>query len=136
MAENLNFEIADSYCYNNDPKNAEIYGRLYTWEAAKKAVPNGWHLPSKAEYNALIKYYGGENETAAKRLINQHFGALFGGWRYPDGSEYNSMSSLGDFWSSSEYSTSYAWYMYIYNGSVYTNCTDKLGGASVRCVKN
>ena len=30
MAENLNYEIADSYCYNNDTSNCKKYGRLYT----------------------------------------------------------------------------------------------------------
>ncbi len=42
MAENLNFAYniptakfdSSSFCYDNDPKNCEIYGRIYLWSAA------------------------------------------------------------------------------------------------------
>ena len=29
FAENLNFKIEDSYCYDNDDSNCHTYGRLY-----------------------------------------------------------------------------------------------------------
>ena len=60
MAENLNYEIADSYCYNNDTSNCDKYGRLYTRDAALKACPAGWHLPSMDEFKTLIETVGGE----------------------------------------------------------------------------
>ena len=60
MAENLNYEIADSYCYNNDTSNCKKYGRLYTRDAALKACPAGWHLPSMDEFKVLIETGGGE----------------------------------------------------------------------------
>ena len=59
MAENLNYETQDSYCYENDESNCSKYGRLYTWTAAKKACPSGWHLPSKAEFETLFSSVGG-----------------------------------------------------------------------------
>ncbi|WP_290947518.1 FISUMP domain-containing protein [Fibrobacter sp.] len=34
MAENLNYETANSYCYNDSAKYCNKYGRLYTWAAA------------------------------------------------------------------------------------------------------
>ena len=34
MAENLNFETPDSYCYNKSLDSCAKYGRLYTWAAA------------------------------------------------------------------------------------------------------
>ena len=34
MAENLNYETAGSYCYNDSAENCKNYGRLYTWGAA------------------------------------------------------------------------------------------------------
>ncbi len=37
MAENLNYEIADSYCYNNDTSNCKKYGHLYTMVDADNA---------------------------------------------------------------------------------------------------
>ena len=53
MAENLNFKIKGSWWYKNDEENGHKYGRLYTWEAAVKACPEGWHLPSEQEWKQL-----------------------------------------------------------------------------------
>ena len=55
MAENLNFEMADSYCYKDSACYCNKYGRLYTWAAANSACPEGWHLPSETEWNALFR---------------------------------------------------------------------------------
>ncbi len=49
MAENLNFNIEGSWYYNNKKENAQKYGRLYIWEAALNACPEGWHLSSEDE---------------------------------------------------------------------------------------
>lgn len=58
MTGNLNYEIDDSWCYDLSEKNCEKYGRLYTWEAATKACPDGWHLPAEEEWNTLERYLG------------------------------------------------------------------------------
>lgn len=90
MAENLNFEPAkESWCYEKTPSNCAIYGRLYSWDAAQKACPEGWHLPSKSELDTLIEYIG--KDTAGTQLkanepnwdgINRYgFNALPGGQR-------------------------------------------------------
>ena len=55
MAENLNFEMANSYCYKDSASYCNKYGRLYTWAAANSACPEGWHLPSETEWNALFR---------------------------------------------------------------------------------
>ena len=101
MAENLNYfdETLDgiSWCYDNDPKNCETWGRLYTWAAAIDSVglyddgngvecgygidcslpdtvygicPSGWHLPSETEFKTLVAAVGGDS-TAAKMLKSQ-----------------------------------------------------------------
>jgi len=67
MAENLNFECEGSKCYDDDPSNAEIYGRLYDWVTAMKVCPPGWHLPSKEEGVELVDFAGGR-EIAGKKL--------------------------------------------------------------------
>lgn len=36
----------------------DVFGRLYTWEEAKTACPDGWHLPSDAEWEALAHACG------------------------------------------------------------------------------
>lgn len=67
MAENLNYEMENSYCYDGKPANCEKYGRLYTWEAALEACPAGWHLPDREEFNALLEAIG-ESSTAGQKL--------------------------------------------------------------------
>ena len=43
--------------YENSPAIDAIYGRLYTWTEAMEACPDGWHLPSDAEFAALAGAY-------------------------------------------------------------------------------
>ena len=76
MAENLNYETANSYCYKDSAKYCAKYGRLYTWAAAMDSAgawssngkgcgdgttcsptyplrgvcPSGWHLPTVDEF--------------------------------------------------------------------------------------
>ncbi|MGM9985270.1 MAG: fibrobacter succinogenes major paralogous domain-containing protein, partial [Fibrobacter intestinalis] len=66
MAENLNYEMDGSYCYDNEATNCQKYGRLYTWAAAMQACPEGWHLPSEAEWETLITAVGGEDVAGLK----------------------------------------------------------------------
>lgn len=54
MAKNLNYKMDSSSCYYDKEANCDKYGRLYSWDAAMKACPIGWHLPSKKEFNTLI----------------------------------------------------------------------------------
>ncbi len=53
FAENLNYETAASWWYENNADTGDIYGRLYTWDAAMQACPAGWHLPSDEEWKTL-----------------------------------------------------------------------------------
>ena len=52
-----------AWCYyNNDPKNGEIYGKLYNWYAVNDSrglAPTGYHIPTVAEYNILQTELGG-----------------------------------------------------------------------------
>lgn len=65
MAENLRF-ITDSgsWCWDNEEKNCEESGRLYSWIAAMKAVPTGWHLPSDEEWKEMEIVLGLKKEQA------------------------------------------------------------------------
>jgi uncharacterized protein (TIGR02145 family) len=67
MAQNLNFKTDSSWCYDNADSNCAKYGRLYNWEAAAEACPNGWKLPDTAEWNALVIEVGGD-EIAGQAL--------------------------------------------------------------------
>ena len=68
-------EIQDVVAYNNDENLANIYGRLYTWDAAmngstdvssRGACPCGWHVPSDEEWIELENFLGGANIAGGK----------------------------------------------------------------------
>lgn len=59
MAKNFNYRTEDSFCYDEDEANCETYGRLYTWEAAMNACPDGWRLPSDEDWYRLSFHFGG-----------------------------------------------------------------------------
>jgi len=112
MAENLNYKTPESYAYDDNENNREKYGLLYTWEAANKACPVDWHIPSYLEWQVLIDLYGGD-KIAGKKLIstlnwkdygngtdNIGFNALIVGSRDVFG-EFVSLGNYGSFWSSS-----------------------------------
>jgi uncharacterized protein (TIGR02145 family) len=71
LAENFNFDSGEgTWCYAKNPENCEKWGRLYTLEAARAAVPEGWHLPTVEEWDAAIESFGGEKEAF---LGSKHF---------------------------------------------------------------
>jgi len=150
MAENLKYNSVNSWCYENKPENGDIFGRLYTWNAANTACPTGWHLPSDIEWQTLEKYLGmAESDLAkanewrgtdqGKRLIsdqNLGFKLIMGGFRNPP-SNYNLLKSQAFLWTSTEFNGS-AWFRQIYEGnSQILRLTRPLNCAfSVRCIKN
>jgi uncharacterized protein (TIGR02145 family) len=112
IAENLNYTAESSVCYDNKPESCDKYGRLYNWSNARSVCPSGWHLPSYAEWNALIKAAGGE-KTAGKNLKAKSgwdksgngldtygFSALPSGYRENDGksSIFKDAGKNGSWW--------------------------------------
>ena len=84
QGQNLNYQVkkdvglADdslrmwSGCYNDSAAYCEKQGRLYQWDAAMAACPEGWSLPSKADFDSLISAVGGFG-NAADSLISLGF---------------------------------------------------------------
>jgi len=145
-----------AWCYyNNDPILGNKYGKLYNWYAIndpRGLAPQGWHIPSDAEWTTLATSLGGSTVAGGKMkepgTLNwttpntgadnsSGFGGLPGGARLPDG-YFDIVSTNGLWWSSSETSPSIAWYRYLANEdgvlSSYTN--DKRFGFSVRCLRD
>ena len=138
MAKNLDIETPGSKYYENNPEMLKKYGRLYSWDIAKNSCPVGWHLPSQADWEELIKTMGGE-DVAAKELKsggNSGFNALLGGLSSPG--NYNLLGSYGTFWSSTNYDNDHAWYFYITAKAPNITSTffSKYYSFSVRCIKN
>ncbi len=114
MAQNLNYETANSYCYNDSTKYCEKYGRLYTWAAAMDSAgswstngkgcgynktctptypvrgvcPTGWHLPTQTEWNTLLNAFGCAGTQGTKLKSTS-------GWnRSCNGTDASSFSAL------------------------------------------
>ncbi len=145
--------------YNNDTTNNDKYGKLYNWYAVslttngnKNVCPTDWHVPTDAEWTVLIDYLGGETVAGGKMkevgtiswnspntdaTNTSLFSALPGGYRYFLGNCYG-FGNYVYWWSSSEYSTSFAWSRFLYNngGHVDREINVKSNGLPVRCLKD
>jgi len=180
MAENLSYNATGSKCYaegvsgvsaDSIAKNCDTYGRLYDWATAMNnsassdenpsgrqgVCPSGWHLPSDAEWGALMQFVGtsctstsspcadaGTKLKANSALWRGNgngtddfgFSALPGGYRNFSG--FYSVGSDGYWQSSSQYDASNAYFRYIMFGSadIGRGNYDKASLYSVRCAKN
>ncbi len=54
MVENLNYETETSACPDGDSRNCKRMGRLYTWAEAKTVCPEGWRLPTSADFAQIL----------------------------------------------------------------------------------
>lgn len=99
MQTNLNVEVTDSWCYNDDPDQCRSYGRLYTWEAASKSCPTGWRLPTAGEWDQLVEASGGYLQAGKelKKTGRHHFRARFAG-DYHHRHGYRNMGHSTHFW--------------------------------------
>jgi len=162
-----------AWCYyNNDANNGNTYGKLYNWYAVagiydaasltytslrKQLAPNGWHIPTDAEWTVLTDCLGGETvaggamkETGTLFLgtglwarpntgatNSSGFTGLPGGYCVNNGT-FNNLFRSGSWWSSTELDTTFAWYRSLdyANGSVGRGDFNKAGGFSVRCLRD
>jgi len=58
LAQNLNYATEEGSWPVPGDSTGMQFGRFYTWEAAKRAVPPGWHLPSEQEFEKLAATLG------------------------------------------------------------------------------
>jgi len=54
MAENLNYDVKGSYCYDGKAENCKKNGKLYSYQAVKQACPDGWKVPTKKSWEILL----------------------------------------------------------------------------------
>ena len=131
MAENLNYEIADSYCYNNDTSNCKKYGRLYTMDPAMKVGTAGWHLPRKSVCAILIK-------IVAFGFSALPAGVWFDGEITGDDAGFSEMTVGTGFWGSTENANKELYEMNLVDNEIapYFNYRGRGFGNSVRCIKD
>mgnify|MGYP000120532867 FL=1 len=142
-----------AWCYHSNNKaNGVIYGKLYNWYAVndpRGLAPEGWHIPSNAEWTILSTFLGGASvaggkmkSTGTSRWDSPNFGAtnesgfagLPGNTRYNNIGIFGDLGSFGFWWSAEE-----GWYNVLEsrNEQLRTAFADnKESGYSVRCLKD
>ncbi len=144
MAENLNYKIKGSECYGRSEANCPKYGRLYTFEAATKACPAGWHLPENEEWTLFKTFIedsdGKEEAWVSLKSRDKWDGSdRYGFDVVPAGKATDEFLELGvsaHFWSATEEDgDAYGWHLappgdFSRDFDVSTNMY------SVRCLKN
>ena len=63
MAKNLNYNCEGSFDFSQVTSEVPDKGRLYNINAAQTACPEGWHLPSNAEWQELAVCQDKKNGT-------------------------------------------------------------------------
>jgi uncharacterized protein (TIGR02145 family) len=152
LADNLRFAADDSWAYGDDPGTVATDGRLYTWDGAMAACPDGWHVASMREWLILAETFGGyrsnlddapESVARAERSFRAltpggasgfdvhlaGFRDYFGAFRYWGVDAY--------FWSSTERDDDAAHILFFLGGAEETQhgWAYKIAGHSVRCVR-
>ncbi|MFN8280307.1 MAG: FISUMP domain-containing protein [Saprospiraceae bacterium] len=143
-----------AWCYyENDVNNGPKYQKLYNWYAVKsgKLCPQGWHIPTMAEWEKLIKFLGGDSLALAAMIKNDplwkagttpnnnqsQFSALPGGRRQENGSFiYEGTDAY--FWASDESSpgSTQAILLRAKESAIFRLQWKKIHGFSCRCLKD
>ena len=96
--------MIEKYCFENNNANCEIYGGLYQWDEMMQYVngvglqgicPEGWHLPSSAEWNLLIGDLDGQNIAGGKMKTTGTIEDETGLWYAPNTGATNSSGFSG-----------------------------------------
>jgi uncharacterized protein (TIGR02145 family) len=153
-----------AWCYyDNNPDNAQRYGKLYNWHAVndpRGLAPVGWHVPTEEEWKELETamgmnsavgdaqgWFGTTQGTQLKSSTGWDedgngadsvgFSALPSGFRGLGGGFYMT-GRIAAFWSSSDDAWDYAWYRALAanRSAIRRKLSTKMRGFSVRCVKD
>lgn len=156
MAENLkaenyrNGDAAEYYYYNNDPNNKDIYGALYLWTTvadSRGICPQGWHPTENNEFISIYQYLtpnaGGKMKANVlwSNLNNgdnvSGFSGLPGGRRTNTG-VYNEILQYGQWWTSTQTSTTNAYRLYLAAGdwAMHNETYAKTYAQSLRCLRD
>jgi uncharacterized protein (TIGR02145 family) len=159
MAENLKVtrdrdgNLLDTYCYMDRTDKCDQFGRLYPWEEALKASPEGWRLPTSEDWENLeielgmdpedtetFGWRGTDQGAQLKEGGSSGFDALFSG--YKDGTvlydgRYFDIGYFAAFWSATEFDSIKAVTRFVYAtyDDIYMGSYDKTAALSVRCIK-
>ena len=138
LGENLRYKTKDSWCYKNKDYGCSEFGRLYDWDDALTACPDGWRLPTKEEWERLIEQLGGEKKAGYALVYDRGLGinAQFG---YPPNlnGRFGVEESQTNFWTATSLNDDTAWTYYMIKNKlplVLYGYMSKKYNLSCRCV--
>lgn len=130
---------SSAYCdAANNPSRAEVQGRIYNWYVIadeKNVCPSGWHVPSEAEWQVLLKYL---TETPGSKELNANlFKVLQEDFRGYDGGFSGNGYGGGGWWTSTPVTDETAYYHGVNYNTASKNRLEgrKKFGYSIRCIK-
>ena len=149
IADDILANGSQKWCYENDTRNCELYGGLYTWDAAENICPNGFRLPTQVEVLTLYANSGTNNDEMVNNLLqvgqaagatnSTGFQSMLGGMRTASG-YYLNQGRYFSFWTQDDIIDIYGRFGQISvfgeTGHAGASITNKDSGLSVRCLKN
>jgi len=155
LAENLRFKCEGAIALEGKDENIKLYGYLYNSEAIKKAIPEGWHLPSIEEFKTLKKTVKRltkcEKDCEGKELKSKEgwigklgtdtfgFNLLPGGYVSERWGDYTTEKGSATFWASDfneEKKLRSIWGVPYRSDSVYDGAISPLSSLSIRLIKD
>lgn len=149
LSENLKFVTDSSWCFKEEEKRCSDFGRYYAWNAAMKACPEGWHLPSEMEVKRLYSSMGGTSSAGKKMKSTSGWnrngngtdefgmGIVAAGYRHYDGS-FQGDSVGAVLWTSTEKhdgeSITWGAVSFLDEGDIHHDY--KEDGHPVRCIRD
>ncbi|PIB35000.1 hypothetical protein BFP72_06135 [Reichenbachiella sp. 5M10] len=135
LAENFNYDYTGSLCYDDDAANCEEYGKLYTWAMATTDdfAPEGWHVPSKEDFEALLTEVGDNSETKLIKGGSSGFEGQYGG--YIEYSDHDGITEHGLFWSDTPDEDEYYFLSFGHLSNARILSVDNSFSLSVRLIK-
>lgn len=148
-------DSSGAYCWYDDNENYKnTYGALYNWYAVNNTrdlAPEGWKIPSRADFNLLISYLDGSLVAGGKlkEVGTDHwdypntgatdsfgFKSLPAGYRDASGN-FSNLFTNSYYWTSTSDGISSFVYYDSYNNTFLENSTgfSKNDGLSVRCMR-
>jgi len=120
-----------------------IFGLLYTWYAAVNICPDGWRIPTQAEWGLLQSYPASQLKSTKYWLAPQTpgtddygFNALPAGWYNSTTDRFHDLYGFAGWWASDTPDSTTANYSYIayYCNALQQGEKKRGDGLSVRCV--
>lgn len=150
----MNLLMGACCVYDNLDNHKETYGLLYNGYALddnRKIAPEGWHVATDEEWQALVDYLGCSPGGKLKEKGTTHwdspntgatnesgFSTLPGGFRSGNNGNFYNEGKEAYFWSCTESHNGYAWNWVLNytSSSVYRNSRIRRDGYLVRCIKD